>query len=198
MTNTLKHAATAALLLLAPAIYAPAAHAAEPTPAACPTQPLRITRSTGETTTYRGTVAGIPELCSLTRPDGSGAFYYGAWRSDWPGAGDAYPALHTVLLGPKGTSAAFDTHSIPGMQWHDTLVNQGRDTLMVAGKPHQVLILAHEREGFDGNTYHSIITSWRDVATGVTLKVVENQIAGQSYGPNTTWTAMQIEALPGS
>ena len=159
---------------------------------------MRVVRSVGGATEYGGTVAGIGELCSLDRPDGRGSFYYGAWRSDWPGAGDAYPALRKVVLGPKGTSATFDTHSIPGMQWHDTLVNEGRDTLMVGGTRYHVLILAHEREGFDGNTYHSVITSWRDVATGLTLKVVEKQIAGQSYGPATTWTAVKVEALPQS
>jgi len=28
------------------------------------------------------------------------------------------------------------------------------------------------------------------------LKTVEHQISGQSYGPNTTWGADRIEALP--
>jgi hypothetical protein len=28
------------------------------------------------------------------------------------------------------------------------------------------------------------------------LKAVENQISGQSYGPDTTWTAVKVERLP--
>jgi hypothetical protein len=31
---------------------------------------------------------------------------------------------------------------------------------------------------------------------GVMLKAVENQISGQSYGPDTTWTAVKVERLP--
>ena len=53
----------------------------------------------------------------------------------------------------------------------------------------------HEREGVEGNTYHSIITVWRDIATGANVKVDENQISGQSYGPNTTWTAIRIDPI---
>ncbi len=132
----------------------------------------------------------------MERPDGRGYYYWGVWRTDWPGAGDAYPALRTVILGPVGTRATFDTRSIPGMQWHDSLTNEGTDTLVVDGRTHTVLRLAHEREGFEGNSYHSIITSWRDVATGATLRTVENQISGQSYGPATTWTATKVAALP--
>ena len=68
----------------------------------------------------------------------------------------------------------------------------------MGGQAYTTLMLAHERQGFDGNTYHSIITTWRDVATGVALKVVENQISGECYGPGTTWTATQVLALPAS
>ena len=156
---------------------------------------MRVVRSAGGETDYRGTAAGISELCRMDRPDGSGDFYWGVWRSDWPGAGQAYPALRTVILGPKGTRATFDTHSIPGWQWHDTLSNEGFGALDVAGHRYTVLAIAHEREGFDGNTYHSIITNWRDVATGMTLKTVERQISGQSYGPATTWVATKVEPL---
>ena len=182
------------LALLAAPLLA-AARPAAAAPAACPTTPTRVVRSTGGVTDYHGSVPGIPELCHMDRPDGSGDFYWGVWRTDWPGAGDAYPALRRVILGPKGTRATFDTHSVPGLQWHDTLVNEGTEPLGVAGKTYTVLRIAHEREGFDGNTYHSIITSWRDVATGATLQTVEKQISGQSYGPGATWTAAKVEVL---
>ncbi len=186
--------AAASLGLITPSRAAESAQ-----PVECPATPIRVVRSTGLWTDYVGTIAGIPGLCRLNRPDGSGGnFYDGQWRSDWPGAGDAYPAIQTALLGGKGTRASFTTHSIPGWQWHDTIINEGTTTLTVGGRPYTTLMLAHEREGFDGNTYHSIITTWRDVATGVALKVVETQIAGQSYGPGTTWTATQVLPLPGS
>ncbi len=165
-------------------------------PAACPPEPVRVVRSAGGTTDYLGTVPGMSDLCHLARPDGTGDFYFGSWRSDWPGAGQAYPALYAVFHGPAGTKASFVTRSVPGLQWNDTLVNEGIEQLTVAGHTYQVLKLAHERNGIEGNFYHSIITSWRDVDTGITLKTVENQIAGQSYGPATTWTATAVQPLP--
>ena len=177
------------------ACTSPSMAARDDGPAACPSGPTRVVRSAGGTNDYDGVFKGIPELCHVARADGQGFFYYGVWRTDWPGAGDAFPALRAVLFGAKGTKATFTTHSAPGMQWVDTLTNEGQSTLTVEGRAHAVLQIAHEREGFDGNTYHSIITSWRDIASGVTLKTVENQIAGQSYGPATTWTAVRVEPM---
>ena len=178
---------------LALAMAVPAAAA---TPAACPPQPMRVVRSTGGNLDYAGAVPGIPDLCHLARTGGSGDYYFGVWKTDWPGAGDAYPALVAAVRGPEGTRATFITHSVPGWQWTDTLTNEGIVPLVIAGTTYQTLKLAHERKGFDGNYYHSIITSWRDVGTGINLKVVEDQIAGQSYGPSTTWQATDVQLLP--
>ena len=164
-------------------------------PAACPPQPLRVTRSAGGVSDYLGVYPGIPDLCRLTRADGSGEFYYGVWRSDWPGAGQAYPAIKTVMTGPTGTRASFITRSYPGMQWTDSFINEGVEPVMVDGRRYMALRLAHEREGIEGNTYHSIITTWRDVATGIALRTVEDQISGQSYGPQTTWNALSVAPL---
>ena len=177
------------------AVVGTAVPALAATPAACPPRPVRVVRSAGGVIDYRGTVPGIPELCHETRADGAGDFYFGAWRSDWPGAGDAFPALLATIRGPKGAQARFVTRSVPGLQWDDSFTNEGVVPLVVAGKTYQTLKLAHERNGIEGNTYHSIITSWRDVATGITLKTVEDQISGQSYGPNTTWQATDVQTL---
>lgn len=185
----------AALGLLA-AIAAVPALAASDVPPSCPAKPLRIVRSRGGTIDYLGAVAGIPDLCRIRRSDGEGAFYLGTWRSDWPGAGDAYPALYTAIHGPKGTRTTFVTRAIPGQQWRDSFTNEGIETVTVDGMPHRALRVAHEREGIEGNTYHSVITSWKDLATSATLKTVEDQIAGQSYGPDTTWEATRIETQP--
>ena len=173
-------------------VLGPAALAA-PLPAACPQHPLQVVHSRGAPTEYRGTVPGVPDLCRLRRADGEGEFYLGVWRSDWPGAGQAYPALVATLRGKRGTRVSFVTRALPGLQWNDSFTNEGVESMVVDGHAYQVLKLAHEREGIEGNTYHSIITSWRDVATGVTLKTVEDQIAGVSYGPDTTWTAVRVE-----
>lgn len=171
------------------------ARAAEPV-VACPPQPVRVVRSAGGVVDYRGTVPHVPDLCRMSRGDGDGAFYLGAWRSDWPGAGQAYPALADVFAGGTGTRASFITRSVPGLQWRDTFAHEGIEPLTIDGQRYDTIRLVHDREGIEGNTYHSIITSWRDVRTGMVLKVNEDQLAGQSYGPNTTWQAVRVERLP--
>lgn len=187
----------AMLLLTFTLLLSLAAAAAERAPASCPPKPTRVVRNRGGVIDYLGTTAGIADLCRETRTsDGTGEFYMGAWRSDWPGAGEAYPAIKQVLAGPPGAKATFITRSWPGFQFTDSYINNGFETLTINGKPYRTVMLAHERQGIEGNTYHSIITSWRDVATGMTLKARENQISGQSYGPDTTWEAVRVEALP--
>ena len=181
--------------VLALGLLAGPTFAAEP-PAACPAEPTRVVRSAGGVNDYLDTVPGIPDLCRMRRSDGLAEFYLGSWRSDWPGAGQAYPALRAVVLGGPGTKASFVTRSYPGLQFADTFIHEGPDPITVDGVRYATFKLAHEREGIEGNTYHSIITSWRDTATGVVLKVVERQISGQSYGPNTTWVATRVERLP--
>lgn len=180
--------------LLALLLAASAAAAQQPggLPAACPTEPTRVARSVGGVVDYLGTVPGIPDLCRMNRPDGPGDFYFGVWRSDWPGAGLAYPAIRATIAGGTGTRVSFVTRSVPGLQWTDSFINGGEEAMEIGGQRYTTLKLAHERDGIEGNTYHSIITGWRDVKTGIVLKVVEQQIAGQSYGPSTTWTAMQV------
>lgn len=165
-------------------------------PAACPPSPVRVVRSAGGIIDYVGAVPGIPELCRVRRSDGEGEFYFGVWRSDWPGAGQAYPALHAAIYGPQGTRTSFVTRSVPGLQWNDSIINEGVETVTVGGVAYQTLRIAHERDGIEGNTYHSIITQWRDLATGAILKQYENQISGRSYGPETTWQAVRVERLP--
>lgn len=103
--------------------------------------------------------------------------------------------MREVVRGTQGTRLSFITRSVPGLQWVDSFEHEGLETMEVGGRPFVALRLAHEREGIEGNTYHSIITTWRDVETGVALRTVEQQIAGQSYGPNTTWTAVQVHPL---
>ena len=187
----------AALAMGIPLVMAPAAAAAAGPPPACPVGPVRVVRSAGGTVDYLGSVPGIPELCRLQRTrDGEGDFYLGVWRSDWPGAGQAYPAIRAAIHGAAGTRTSFVTRSVPGMQWIDSFTNEGVGTVIVGGTARQALRLAHEREGIEGNTYHSVITQWKDLATGAVLKTVEHQISGQSYGPNTTWDAVRIETLP--
>ena len=157
---------------------------------------MHVVRSAGGMIDYLGTVGGLPMLCRERRANGVANYYLGFWREDWPGAGQAYPAMHAAMSGPKGAYAEFVTRSVPGMQWLDSFTNEGVEPSAVDGHTYQVLRLAHGRKGIEGNTYHSVITVWIDIATGMMLKAVENQISGQSYGPETTWTAIRVERLP--
>ena len=86
--------ALGAALLLMPAL------AAAEAPPACPSNPIRVVRSAGGVVDYLGAVPGLPELCRMRRSDGDGDFYLGIWRSDWPGAGLAYPAIRAAMHGP--------------------------------------------------------------------------------------------------
>ena len=183
----------AALVLLC---IAAAPVAAADGPAACPPKAARVVHSNGNPTVYNGTYPEIPDLCRMGPANANVYFYFGIWNSDWPGAGAAYPAMKTAIDGPPGTRVAFVTRSYPGLQWTDTIINEGPDPLTVGGQTYRTLKMAHEREGIEGNTYHSIITVWRDIPTGLALKVVEKQISGESYGPDTTWTATRVEWLP--
>lgn len=183
------------LLSVAACGLAPALAVAQ-VPAACPSVPITVIRSRGGEIEYRGTVPNVPDLCRQVRADGPGDYYFGLWRVDWPGAGQAYPAIKNVALGAPGTRIDFITRSVPGLQFVDSFINEGTAPMTVDGNTFQALRLAHERKGFDGNTYHSIITTWRDVATGIALRTVEQQISGQSYGPNTTWEAVRVETRP--
>ena len=188
-------ALTSAVTILAGLSLAAIPVAAAEDPAGCPSSPLRVVRSVGEPATYSGHYPGIPDLCQLGPAGATAYFYFGIWRMDWPGAGAAYPAMKTAIAGPPGTRVAFVTRSYPGLQWTDTIINEGVEPLVIGSRLYRTLKMAHEREGIEGNTYHSIITVWRDIATGVNLKVVETQISGQSYGPGTTWTATRVEPV---
>ena len=169
---------------------------AQSIPPPCPPAPTRVVRSRGGVNDYLGSVPGIPDLCRMRRSDGSGEFYLGIWRSDWPGAGQAYPIMRAVIRGARGQRASFVTRAWPGLQWTDSFVNEGVESVVVGGVTRPALRVVHEREGIEGNTYHSIITFWLDLATGANLRTDEHQISGQSYGPDATWHAVRIEPLP--
>ena len=165
------------------------------TPAACPAAPIQVERSRGGVIDNLGSVVAIPDLCRITRSGDTGNYYYGIWKTDWPGAGDAYPAIKSVILGSLHARASFITRSVPGWQWTDTFVNEGIESVEVDGRFYTTLRIMHERNGIEGNTYHSVITSWRDIKTGVALQTYEQQISGQSYGPDTTWRAVKLRPI---
>ena len=104
--------------------------------------------------------------------------------------------MRRVIHGVRGARESFVTRSWPGLQYTDSFADEGVETVVVGGMSRPALRIAHEREGIEGNTYHSIITFWLDLATGANLRTDEHQISGRSYGPDATWQAVRIERLP--
>ena len=90
-----------------------------------------------------------------------------------------------------GTSITFDVSAGPGLQWHDTIRHGGLEDLNVLGRTYHTMKLVHEREGFGGNSYHSIITSWKDVETGMSIYQNYQHIAGHPE-PGTSWDPVSI------
>ncbi len=158
---------------------------------ACPPAPGVVERSQGPAVEYLGRDPSNPELCLLRRGSDEGGFYFGTWKRDWPGAEDAYRALKQIYAGPPGTVVRFDTVAAPGFQWHETLRNDGLENLRVLDGTYRTMKVTHEREGFGGNTYHSIITQWKDVATGMGIYQNYIHIAGHPE-PGTSWDPTAI------
>ncbi len=178
------------VLLLALVASRPAA-AGMPSPAGGAVQ-----RATGLTVAYLGASAANADICRVRRgADDTADFYFGIWATAWPGADAAYPALKQVLSGAPGTTARFDTRAAPGLTWHETLRNEGRETLNLLGRTWDTVKVAHEREGFDGNSYHSVITSWRDTASGMTIYQNYQHISGHPE-PGGQWEPTAISTAP--
>jgi hypothetical protein len=171
-------------------LAAGAAGAESPPP--CPAVSGLVERSVGAPLVYLPADPSQPEACPMVQRGGGVAeFWFGIWRTDWPGADQAREALRTVYAGPPGTTVRFDTVAAPGFSWHETIRNDGPEDLNVAGRVHRTMKVMHEREGFDGNTYHSVITSWKDMRTNMTLYQNYNHIAGHPE-PGAAWDPLTI------
>jgi hypothetical protein len=164
------------------------------TPPPCPRALGIVDRTTQAPLIYLPADPANPEACPIRLRTGVGQFWYGAWRTDWPGADQALLAYRQVWAATAGTQAAaarFDTVIRPGYSWHETIRNDGFEELNVAGAVHRTMKMTHEREGFDGNTYHSVITQWKDVETGMTIYTNYIHLAGAPE-PGVAWDPIAI------
>ncbi len=127
----------------------------------------------------------------MKRGDQIETFHFGTWNTAWPGAEAAARAFKQVYAGPPGTSVTFDVSAGPGLQWHDTIANGGTEDLRVLSRVYRTLRIIHERKGFDGNTYHSIITQWKDIESGMAIYQNYQHIAGHPE-PGTSWDPISI------
>ncbi|WP_426958836.1 hypothetical protein [Muricoccus radiodurans] len=188
-----------ALAILAlPMVGAPvlSREAAAEAPRACPASG-RVEHTGGSPTIYLGIVPDIPDLCWMQRGDTpEGAYYLGIWAAEWPGAGLAYPAMHRVMHGPVGTTEEFITRSAPGWQWHGILRNEGIETVTLPdGRRVRALRMSHERIGIEDNIYHSVITVWKEMTSGMIVRQEHRHIAGQPV-EGAAWEPTSVTGLP--
>lgn len=163
------------------------AHAAPPP---CPVSMAVVDRTVPNALIYLPADPANPWLCPMVRPGGAVVgSWFSLWDADWPGAERAGPAIRRVWEGPPGTTERFNTTEVG--PWHETWRHEGLESLTMAGAVRPTMKLSHEREGFGGNTYHSVKTFWIEIATGLTIYQEYRHIAGQPI-PGMRWSALTI------
>ena len=145
---------------------------------ACPAAGGRVEQKGGPTMEYLGSVPGTPDLCRMRVGGETAEAWYGVWLTDWPGADLAYPALKTVIAGGTGATEGFDSRTGPDTAYHDFIRNEGVEHIKLLGHTYDAIKLAHYREGYDGNSYRSVSTIWKDVPSGLLIYGTYQHIAG--------------------
>ena len=148
-------------------------------PLSCAPAGARLEQKGGPTMVFGGADPADPDLCLMTVGGQQVHAWYDIWVTDWPGAADGHNALRSVIAGPSGTVVGFDTHMLPGLQWHDLVRNEGVEDISLLGHAYHALKISHYREGFDGNDYRSVSTVWKDIPTGMLLFGTYQHIAGR-------------------
>ena len=146
---------------------------------ACPPAGSRVEQRGGPAFHYLGATPGTPELCRIRIGSDTVEAWQAIWLTAWPGAEAARPALKQVIEGRSGDVVSFDVRMLPGMQWHDLIRNEGIEDINLLGKTYHAVKISHYREGFEGNTYRSVSTVWKDIPTGMILYATYNHIAGR-------------------
>ncbi len=147
-------------------------------PKSCPDAGARVEQKGGPTFEFLGASPTDPDLCRMKVGGEAVEAWYGIWLTAWPGAETAHRALQRVMASRTGDAVGFDVTAGSGLQWHDIVRHDGIEEIKLLGKTYRAIKLAHYREGFDGNTYRSVSTVWKDLATGLLLYGTYNHIAG--------------------
>ena len=156
-----------------------ATNGAPPYARACPAAGARVEQRGGPAFEYLGASEAKPDLCRMRVGGDVIEGWYAIWLTDWPGVEQAIPALRRVIQGRTGTVAGFDVRIGPALQWHDLIRNEGVEDINLLGTVYHALKISHYREGFDGNTYRSVSTVWKDIPTGMILYATYHHIAGR-------------------
>ncbi len=137
-----------------------------------------VTQIDGVVTSYHGSIAGRPALCRVQIGGTDVEAWYGIWLTTWPGADQAAAAMDRLIHGKTGQTEAFDVRMSPTFSFHDVLRNDGVETIRLIGRTYQALKISHYREGAEGNSYRSVTTGWKDMASGMLLYVTYQHISG--------------------
>ena len=146
-------------------------------PKSCPDAGAKVATMGGPTFEYLGTSTKDPALCEM-RVDGQPfEAWYGIWGADWPGAEYGRRGIERVMQSKTGDVAGFNVMVDYG-PFHDLIRHEGVEDIRILDKTYRALKLAHYREGFDGNTYRSLSTVWKDIPTGILIYGTYQHIAG--------------------
>jgi hypothetical protein len=147
-------------------------------PKPCPDPGAKVEQKGGPTFEYLGSVPDEPDLCRMRVGGDEATAWFGIWLTSWPGADAAYPVLKQVMHGRTGDVQGIDVVMGPGFAYHDMIRNEGVEDIPLLGVTYHALKLSHYREGFDGNTYRSVSTIWKDIPTGMLIYGTYQHISG--------------------
>ena len=155
-------------------------------PRSCPPPGARVDTRGGPSFEYLGAKPDEPDLCLMKIGGEPVEAWYGIWLNTWPGADLARRGLQRIMRSRTGDVVGFDVvipantpPGFPGAAYHDLIRQDGVEDITLLGVTYKALKLAHYREGFDGNTYRSVSTVWKDIATGMLIYGTYNHIAGR-------------------
>ena len=156
---------------------------------------MSSTLSDGPQIQYLGSDPEDPQRCLLQWANRSHPLYFGFWSADprMPLTDEARTAMRTVLTGPVGTEASFETQR--ARLWSRvTLTHVANNTVDVAGAKRPALELravrhdAHGRPDVRAETRYTI-----DRATGVLLR--RESVTPMANGQVDRTTSWQVNAL---
>ena len=145
----------------------------------CPAAGGRVEQKGGPAFEYLGADPSDPALCRMRVGPDIFTAWQAIWVTDWPGAANAATALRQVIQGRIGDMVGFDVRMSPGAQWHDFIRNEGIEDINLLGTVYHTIKLSHYREGFEGNTYRSVSTVWKDIPTGMLVYGTYQHISGR-------------------
>ena len=165
-------------IILSPNIRTALPDGTLPKPRPCPAPGARLESRGSPPMEYQGASPTDPTLCRIKVGPDTIEAWYGIWATAWPGADFAHRALDRIMASHTGDVAGFDTQATPDLKWHDLVRVEGIEDIRILGTTYTTLKLSHYREGYDGNTYRSVSTVWKDIPTGLLVYGTYQHISG--------------------